>query len=32
MSARAYSPPWRRTIRYLLLIVFALVYLGPFLI
>lgn len=32
MSARNYSPPWRRTVGYVGLIVFGLVFIGPFLI
>lgn len=32
MSARSYSPPWRRSIGYLALIVFGIVFMGPFLI
>lgn len=32
MSARNYSPPWRRSLGYLALIVFGLVFIGPFLI
>jgi multiple sugar transport system permease protein len=32
MSARSYSPPWRRGIGYVLLILFAVVFIGPFLI
>jgi multiple sugar transport system permease protein len=32
MSVRTYSPPWRRGIGYLALIVFGLIFVGPFLI
>jgi multiple sugar transport system permease protein len=32
MSAHNYSPPWRRGVGYALLILFGLVFIGPFLI
>lgn len=32
MSARSYSPPWRRSFGYLALIAFGLVFMGPFLL
>ncbi len=32
MSVRTYSPPWRRSLGYVALIVFGLVFVGPFLI
>jgi ABC-type sugar transport system, permease component len=32
MSVRSYSPPWRRGVGYAALILFGLVFIGPFLI
>jgi multiple sugar transport system permease protein len=32
MAARNYSPPWRRTLGYVALIIFGLIFIGPFLI